>query len=366
MTIRVLHAAVFTEPPSGIIGQMEMEQKAAQALNLEWSAVIFCPKNTPNKSLVLRFDASLVANQMSVSAARFVTRVRLRRNFYKWLLTQQNSYDLFLLRYNVYDPYQLTFLRRCKTPVVFVHHTLEVPELAMQGGGYGEQARAKLESLLGPYAIRKAYGIVGVTQEIVDYQISRAGITGLRTFVYPNGIFGEQRKLLDSRNSDSPEFLFVAKFAPWHGLDILLQNIKRSQDQFLVHLVGAVPEELLEHTRDQRVIVHGELNHEQILLLSQQCWVGLSAFALHRKRMTQACPLKSREYLTMGLPVYGDYKDVFPSDFKYYHQGNGNMPDLLKYASAARHFEKIDVAQHSIPWIDKKTLLIGLYEHLSG
>jgi glycosyltransferase involved in cell wall biosynthesis len=332
-------------------------------LGLDWQVRMYCPQNSLNKAGVLHYDNTVDARHLMSRMGKLLAWLKLRRNYHQWLLQQQERVDIFLLRYYVHDPFQLAFVRRCKKPVYFVHHTLEVPELALPAGIAGF-VRSHLEAFLGRLSIAKAAGVIGVTQEIVDYELTRAGCPDKNAYVYPNGIIFKKLSLEDRRSQDVPELLFVANFSPWHGLDILLKNIAQSKEKFILHLVGKIPDDLLELTKDSRIKVHGTLNQQQIMELSAQCWIGLSSFALFRKKMKQACPLKVREYLMLGLPVYGDYIDVFDCYFKYYRLGEGGVADVIKFCREVRDSSKIEIARSSRPSIDKVCLIEKLHEKL--
>ena len=361
--LRVLHSAALLRPPSGICTQMDWEQEAAETLGIDWKVKMFCPAGSKGGFKVMHFDPLLDAAKLKSAAGKLLAWVQLRQHYHDWLLSQQGDVDVFLLRYYVHDPFQLAFVKRCKKPVYFVHHTLEVPELALPGGVSG-WVRATLETLIGKPTIAKATGTVGVTQEIADYELARAGVPDKPQYVYPNGIVFKEQELLDRRSADVPEFLFVANFAPWHGLDRLLASVAQSKEQFVLHLVGKVPESLLSRTRDPRIQVHGTLNHEQIAMLSQQCWVGLASFALDRNKMKQACPLKVREYLMLGLPVYGDYEDVFSADVEYFRCGGNSISEIVDFCQSVRRLMKNEISSLARAAIDKTDLVGALHDRL--
>lgn len=361
--LRVLHSAALLSPPSGTVAQMDWEQDAAKALGINWKVRMYCPLNIINNANIFQFDNEIDSKKLITPLSKLRAWIKLRKNYHSWLLRQQEDIDIFVLRYYVHDPYQLNFLLRCKKPVYFIHHTLEVPELALEGVFTG-LIRSKLDSILGRITISKSMGVIGVTDEIVRYELKRADVPGLRSFVYPNGIFLEHRPMVDVRSVNVPELLFVANFSPWHGLDILLKDVVKSRENFIIHLVGKIPENLMYLTKDDRIKIHGHLNQEQIRKLSSRCCLGLASFALFRKKMKEACPLKVREYLNLGLPVYGDYLDVFPEEFKYYQKGNGTLEDLLDYVKVIRYVNKNDVVNAARVWVDKNELLSGLYNYL--
>lgn len=360
---RVLHSAALLRPPSGICTQMDWEQEAANELGIDWQVKMYCPWKSASNFKVLHFDNQISATAIQTSIEKFKAWINLRRNYHQWLLNQQETIDIFLLRYYVHDPFQWQFVRQCKKPVYLVHHTLEIPELALPGGINGF-VRSTLEKIIGRASIKKAAGIIGVTQEIADYELARSGTSKQKSHIYPNGIVFRNQILHDRRSTDIPELLFVANFAPWHGLDRLLIAMRHSNAKLKLHLVGKIPDILLPMTQDPRIEAHGNLSHEQIKHLSEQCWIGLASFALDRKKMNQACPLKTREYLMFGLPVYGDYKDIFPENTPYFQTGNENLEEILSFAKKTRTLEKNQIASLAQPSIDKKNLLAELFSSI--
>ena len=133
------------------------------------------------------------------------------------------------------------------------------------------------------------------------------------------------------------------------------------------HLVGTIP--LLLQTKisaEPKFKCHGRLTSKEIHSLAIQCSLGLSSFALDRKRMNEACALKVREYLALGLPVYGNYKESFSPDFPYYRQGEPTIEAILSFAQEISPVRRQKVKEESIPHIDKTLLLKRLYLSLQA
>lgn len=361
--LRVLHSAALLSPPSGIVTQMQWEQDAAQTLGIAWRVAMYCPKNSLNQAAVTVEAPGIDTEHIKSPWRKLLAWVQLRYRYHQWLLAQEDTVDVFVLRYYVHDPFQYAFIRRSKKPVYLVHHTLEVPELALPGGIVGF-IRSRLESWLGGMNVRAAKGTIGVTQEIIDATLARAHTVQKPQHLYPNGIVPKAFACADQRSTSRPELLFVANFAPWHGLDVLLDAVSQSQEDFILHLVGSIPQGLDGFLQDSRIRIHNKLNHTQIALLSERCWIGLSSFALSRKHMKQACPLKSREYWMLGLPAYGDYAESLPVQVPYYQRGTESMASILSFARDMRQHSKEQVSRTMRPHIDKISLLAKLYQAL--
>ena len=356
--MKILHSAFLRNPSIGILNQMSYEQQAAQELSLNWKVKIFCPKTLNYENDILHYSESIEFN--SGKLRLLIDWFRLRLEYYRWLRSFEGDVDAFVLRYATYDFFQLIFIYRSKKPIFLVHHTVEIPELVSSGRIF-DKVKGNLEKLIGKYAILKSKAIVGVTQEIIDYEKNRIGRPEKLSLLYPNGVLFTSRPVLDKRGL-VPEILFVASyFETWQGLDLLLSNIKEYKGNFILHLVGEIssPDKIAAET-DSRVILHGRIGSEDIREIATSCWIGLSSFALHRKGMQEACPLKVRDYLMMGLPVFSSHEDVFPKIFKFYRNSTLSISDILLFSLETRGVAREVVSAEARKYIDKVEILRSL------
>jgi len=357
--MRVLHTALSASPNPGIIQQMEWEQAAAVELKIPWTTRIFLPEPT----------ASPISVSAGILSGNRVTRyLKLRLSYFNWLLTSSQEYDIILLRHTPHDLFEARFVQKHKSKVYSVHHTLEMPEIESISSGIERCLRSSLERIIGASVLNNAWGLVGVTEEIVQFEKGRLALKqrDKQSFVYPNAILCQSTQPPDLRGQ-KPEFLFVAsKFHPWQGLDLLLEAIRGTAHEFILHLVGEVPTELGQRCQqDSRTIVHGPLGSADIARISAKCWIGISCLALHRKNMVEACPLKVREYLDSGLPVYAAHSDsALPKDFPYFVKGRVDVSAMFSFASRMREVSKADVQIAAKPYISKLALLRKLYTEM--
>nr|WP_231374807.1 MULTISPECIES: glycosyltransferase [unclassified Polaromonas] len=351
-----MHSAALPNPGLGIVNQMKWEQAAAKKLGLNWDVRFYCPIGTIEKSEISIFSKRKNLMGSFLLRKAFVW-IQFRIDYYRWLFEISTEYDIFILRYLGYDPFQYFFVKHIKKPVYFVHHTLEVPEFASDSG-FPAYVKAKAEEFIGKRILPLSAGIVGVTQEIVDYEMQRSGLVGFKNFVYPNGICYVDNINLDQR-LDIPELIFVASFFDeWHGLDLIISAMKKNNAKFILHLVGCVGQrDLIMAKEDIRIHIHGRLPHTEILQLMQRCAIGLSSFALFRKGMSEASTLKVREYLMMGLPVYSGHKDIFPDLFLYYKNGPVDIDMIIAFAMQCISLNRAIVAASAREYIEKDILL---------
>lgn len=356
--LRVLHAAVSMNPSVGVVKQMEWEQQAAYSLGIPWKVALHTPKNICSPVVVLH--DGLPRNKLG----RYLS---LRSGFSRWLRKESDGFDLVLLRHSVHDVFESSLASKLGPKLLTVHHTLEIPELKGSSPVWGP-LKAMMEFYTGRKSLLHCAGIIGVTDEILGFERLRAGGCGKRKpgFVYPNGVMVSSQSSEDARG-DCPEFLFVAAhFSDWHGLDVLLDAMSIDPSPCILRIVGSVPDSLAERCRnDARIHLHGVLGSDGVASLMRTAWCGLSSFALHRKKMLDACTLKVREYLDRGLPVYAGHRDAgLPSDFPYFRQGPANLGQMVEFANSCRKFSRDTVRESATPHIDKRVLLAKLYEGL--
>lgn len=350
--MRVLHSAYMLDHIPGIISQMMQEKRVADESGLDWTTKIYANGDEAD-ALFVKHDNK--------------TRHKLKHRitYYQWLSEVCKNYDVLLLRYIAADPFQCLFLKRCQITAYTVHHTKEMEEILSVRSGYG-LLKALIETLCGRLALKSCSGIVGVTTEIAEWQYRRAGFPKIPIFTYPNAAPDIAAVASDERRTPH-EVLFVASNldAPWHGLDLLLKSISSCSRLFVLHVIGKASEKVARMLNsDRRIHYHGAMSATEIPLVAARCTVGISGLAQDRRGLRQACTLKVREYLALGLPAYSNYEEIFPSDFPYYRNGIPNMLSILRFADEVCGVSREDVRATAWPYIDKRRILLALYGSL--
>lgn len=169
--------------------------------------------------------------------------------------------------------------------------------------------------------MRKFGGLIAVTDEIVEYEKARSGFTGPVAFI-PNSIPHISESKLESLASSKTHMIMVANFRPWHGLDIIMEGIKKHadySDQYELHLVGDIPEtQKTALAAFKNVKLYGHLNYQEIDALYEKMEIGIGGYNLEHKNMKQATALKVREYFANGLKVTLGYLDPAFLRFSFY------------------------------------------------
>jgi glycosyltransferase involved in cell wall biosynthesis len=142
-------------------------------------------------------------------------------------------------------------------------------------------------------------------------------IFGIPTIKTVNGIDFDTVPLRNITVSeiDTIHAVMVANFAPWHGVDRILEGMKRykpyqSRRQFILHVVGRGHgmEKLQEFIRKEKmqetIVFHGMLNLEELQEIYDGCVIAINTLGAHRIGLYEKISsIKTREYGAKGLPI---------------------------------------------------------------
>ena len=232
--------------------------------------------------------------------SNLTSRFRMTRALVDRVLAM--SCDVVYLRYFSYQP-GLDRLMRARN-VVFEINTDDVAEQHLMS-----RRSAACNRLTRRRFLRKGAGAVFVTDELAkaaafcDAPTPRA--------VIANGIDLEAHpSRLRAPVNEQPRLVFVGSpDLPWHGVEDLI-SFARRRPEWTFELVGpSAP----ASSPPRNVAFLGFLEPQDYLQVLDRSDVAISTLGLYRKNMTEACPLKAREYLARGLPVISGYHDTdFP------------------------------------------------------
>lgn len=301
-----------------------------------------------------------------------------------WLLKNANRYDFVVVRHMEFDPFALIFARFVRNRIT-VHHSKEVIELLAIRKDWRGRLASALERLSGRVAVRNACGLMAVTNEVRLFQKSaRCLPEDFPSHNFPNGIAVNQVAVLkDNRSSESYQIAFVAgTFAPWHGLDVLLEVIESFDKlkwriaDITLHLIGSVPHDYDEQIRRINdgyspfcILVHGRKEQAEYRQLLDRCDGAIGSLAMHRIELTEGSTLKVREMLALGLPVFSGHVDTaIPKDFPYMKVASGewNLLTLIDFLERHRKTSREEVRQAATPYIDKMSIMTSAAEFLRG
>jgi Glycosyltransferase Family 4/Glycosyl transferases group 1 len=219
------------------------------------------------------------------------------------------SPDIVYLRYDRFVPPLAPLL--WPLPVAVEINTDDRVEFAFYGRAgwlYNELNREA--------TLRAAAGLVSVTHELA--RSSAFSRYRKPTIVVANGGDSANISAVPPANNARPEAVMLIGALPlasWVGADKIVA-LARALPELTVHLVGAGSAQALDARAGSasrlptNIVIHGALTRDEYRNLLARADFGIGPLALHRKGMSEAAPLKTREYLLHGLPVLMAHHDT--------------------------------------------------------
>jgi hypothetical protein len=188
-------------------------------------------------------------------------------------------------------------------PTVFEINTDELSEHHIWGKSFNFLYRSTQGR-----ALAKAHGFVVMTDEIGR----RYKYLGRPLAVIPNSFWGDQIVSFPPSGNSRPNFVFVGSritgTASWHGVDKLIP-LAEALSSCHFHIVGHEKSDLPRITIPPNVTLYGFRSASELTDIFRKSDVGIGSLALHRKGMSEACPLKVRDYLMHRLPAVIGYTE---------------------------------------------------------
>jgi glycosyltransferase involved in cell wall biosynthesis len=184
-------------------------------------------------------------------------------------------------------------------------------------------------------AIRKySDAIVGVTNEITQYERKRSGCKDKKYITIGNGFDVNSVNIRKPPKFTSEELLIlgVADVNRWHGFDRVIAGIALYSGSLCIklHIAGSGPDVpylmkmVKDYKIDEKVIFHGFVSNAELDSLFDNCHIAVGSLGMHRIGLKEASILKAREYCSRGIPFILGYLDPdFPAEFVYAY----NIPD---------------------------------------
>jgi glycosyltransferase involved in cell wall biosynthesis len=288
------------------------------------------------------------------STYRIFSRIPLFCSLFRIQPVYSNAYrlissydpDILIWRFNITSVPGVFNPKRIKPRVIFVseHQAKEIEELHTSGIG------TILSPLLRHHALKvlkQVDAVIGVTQEITQYETSLAG-KDILGYTFTNGIHVDKYPLKPYRKpaENIVKLLYVgSNTAHWHGLDRLLSGISSYQGKARVelHMAGTMSgsiRKLIKSLRIEHLVTcHGYTTGGELDMLFDLCDCAVGTLGMHRKNLSHGSTLKVREYMARGIPfVISHTDDDIPPDSPFVLMAPPNdtpidMNDVIMFLS---------------------------------
>jgi hypothetical protein len=282
----------FRDPfhPDGVVKKINTQ--VARWRDAGHDARVFCLSPELAAGRISELDAEVFG--FSSMRGRIAATLQLTRAVRRW------SPDLLYLRYDFYLPPPRALVQRLTTAVEI--NTDDEAEWAIRS--------RKAALYLGPnrrVIFGGADGFVCVTHELA--RSPAVARVGRPTAVISNGYDVDATRPLPAPANERPRAVFIGHARlPWHGVDKIAWLARRLPDMDF-DVIGPNDRELGGEI-PANVTTYGFLGRAGYEPLLGKADVAFGTLALHRKSMTEASPLKVREYLLYGIPTILAYDDT--------------------------------------------------------
>jgi glycosyltransferase involved in cell wall biosynthesis len=309
----------------GVFNKIVDQICAWQTLNCESRLFILTTQQGGLGRLVLKFD------QFPICVRTYRSRLdqfKQAPKLFGEIATWQP--DIIYNRYIGYLPALQKMVR--STPTVLEVNSDLLSEL-LNMDGYG--IRYWYHRMTLQRCLKDLCGIVFVSGELSELpQYARSGKPSI---VIANGIDLDRYPALPIANNSTPRLVFMGSMAPWHGIDKIVQ-LAHQRPNWQFDLIG----QLSDETKSQlprNVISHGFLLKSQYEEIFAKVDVAIGSLALHRNKMSEASPLKVREYLAYGIPTIIGYRDTdFPETVPFLLQLPNSNDNIVNSIEAITQF----------------------------
>ena len=296
-------------------------------------------------------------------------------------LVDFEKYDYVIIRYSGVD-FSFFTLKEYYKKIITEHHTFEDAE-ALSNNNF---IRYLLEKFLSKFFLKYVKAFIGVTREIINYENRRYGYKP--SVVISNGIAVDSIPFTKFKpiQNNILNIIFVASyFAPWHGLDIFVKKLfsYKGDVKIVLHIVGEVSKNdknLIENVNHEKIEIKlhskkygDELDKLFALSSIALSSIALSSIALSSKKMNEASPLKTREYIARGIPfVYGYEDSDLTGDEKFalkIDKDNFSFDEIVKFAKKVSVCKNIsykmrEFAKEKLDWGIKMKQMYNFVKNL--
>lgn len=353
--MRFAYVALMLNSQSGVINKLESQAEVCvrERIPIDFYWITPCKPNGNGGYL------NIISVNRNPALARCQQAAFINR--------MHKKYDKVVLRYPLADPFFMPLLKS-KNSTIIEHHSKEINELNLK-----KDFRYLLERCLGGFWIRKFGGLIGVTPEIVDYEIARSGFHRKALFL-PNSIDASKNSfdLGDRRDEQVVNIVMVANFRPWHGLELVVEALKEkavNAKNLVLHVVGKLNGPLLKLMEGSDFIkIYGELSQSEIDKIYEISDLALGSFNMECKGMVQSTALKVREAFSRGVACIEGSKDpAFPEGFPYIlNSTKFDVDSVIDFGMKMKSVQRSEIRSAALPYIDSAIKMRELHGWLSS
>lgn len=340
---------------SGVI--QKIKQQASQWIRQGHIIYFVSPKTMS----IYDADQNIIFKEkpLDVKFGRVGTAINLLYNsYFVYKLFEKIEFDLIYMRYRLYMPFINKIFKEHKVIMeINSDDTLEYKLHSRLTDTYNRVTR--------DFFLRNIDAFVSVSYEL------KKKFTYLNKpiEVIANGIDSKEYHIA-SRETKVPTLVFIGTpDQSWQGL-AKIKKIAEYFKKYQFYIIGTDGED------SQNIQYFGYLSKEEATKVVNQCDIGIGTLSLYKKGLTEASPLKTRQYLACGLPLIYAYKDTdIPDDVEFglrleNHKDNINYQKIEDFIKKVFRNKKISLdarkfAEEILDYSKKEEVRLSFFRRIS-
>ena len=231
---------------------------------------------------------------LNVKLGRIATAINLLYNsYFTYKLFEDIEIDMIYMRYRLYMPFINKIFKNNR--VVMEINSEDTLEYKLHS-----QLTHMYNSMTRSYFLKHIDAFVSVSYELqkkFEYLNKPIEVIG-------NGIDFKEYGVETREPNKVPILVFIGTpNQSWQGLD-KIEMMAEHFKEYQFYIIGSNGEDT------QNIQYFGYLTKEESTKIINKCDVGIGTLSLYKKGLTEASPLKSRQYLACGLPLIYAYNDT--------------------------------------------------------
>ncbi len=261
---------------------------------------------------------------LNIGSSRVATALKLLySSYFLGRLLTRIEFDVLYMRYRLYMPFFTRVLRKYK--VVMEINSDDTKEYKLH---------SKLTHFYNiftrNFVLKKIDTFIAVSEELKV----RFSYLNKPTYVIANGIDTSKYNIKESKNK-RPTLVFIGTpNQSWHGIDKIIKMADYFKE-FDFYIIGT------KGKNTQNVKYFGYLQNEDSTKIIQKCDVGIGTLSLYEKGLSEASPLKTRQYLACGIPLIYAYKDTDLKGDESFVLALENTQNNLDFEKIKQFVEKV-------------------------
>lgn len=262
---------------------------------------------------------------------------------WRWIKTSELKPLYVVVRYHFPSPLFGLFFRKKSFTLVSEHHTDLEANLSTLSGFAGK-ALPGIARALRPPTDYVMDGAIGLTREILGKKPEDSTTLILANGINPEEQSSETYQVFDGRHLNA--VTIISSDWKWNGFERIISSmeswaVQNPEIAFKLTVIGPLP--TIRPLPGSRIAVEllGAMEPHQIARLVANFNVAFSTLGMWQMGLHEACPLKSRTYIGLGIPYVSGYVDPDLDDSRLFVERVPSSPEPINWIRIQHFLDRL-------------------------